>query len=73
LQRDPSIKEVASFTDAIYDQRKVFFRKQYFFIDYDGERKQELGRMKWLFSESIISENEYLVVVDEINENLTDR
>jgi len=73
LQRDPSVKEVASFTDGLYEQRKAFFRKIYFFIDYDGERKQELGRMKWLFEENIITENEYLVVVDEINENLSNR
>jgi hypothetical protein len=72
LRRNPSAKEVANFTDALFTARKAHYRKEYFFIDYEGERKQELERMKWLFSEKIITENEYLVVVDEINENLAD-
>lgn len=72
LKNHPSDVEVEQFFDAIYQARKNFIRKEFFFIDYEGERRTELSRMKWLRTENIISENEYLVVVDEINENLRD-
>lgn len=72
LRNHPSEMEVQQFFDAIYQARREFIRKEFFFIDYEGERRSELSRMKWLRTENIISENEYLVVVDEINENLRD-
>lgn len=72
LRNHPSEIEVQQFFDAIYQARRDFIRKEFFFIDYEGERRAELSRMKWLRTENIISENEYLVVVDEINENLRD-
>ncbi len=66
----PSKEEASAFIDEIYERRKTYYRDNYFFIDYENEKKKELSRMNWLLSENIISENEYNVVVDEINENI---
>lgn len=70
LKNKPNEKAVREFIDQLFAKRKAFYREKYFYIDYEGERKSELSRMEWLRAEDIISENEYLVVVDEINENL---
>jgi hypothetical protein len=72
LLNEPGEKTVEEFVDSLFEARKACYRKEYFFIDYRGKRREELNRMQWLRSEGVISENEYLVVVDEINENLQD-
>ena len=66
----PSEKKMDDFIDEVFLRRKKYYREQYFYINYEGTKEKELGRMSWLKDENIISHNEYNVVVDEINDNL---
>lgn len=66
----PTQAAVLEFLDELYDRRKIYYRGEYFHINYENNRKAEIDKMKWLLSENIISENEYNVVVDEINEEI---
>lgn len=68
----PSVEKAEEFIDEIFERRKEYYRNQYFYIDYENEKKSEIEKMKWLRSEDIISENEFNVVLDEINENFVD-
>ena len=66
----PDKQTVNEFIDEIYERRNKYYKDKYFKIDYDNARNDELNKMNWLKSEGIISENEFNVVLDEINENL---
>jgi hypothetical protein len=70
LYDNPSEFAVTVFIDEIYESSKQHYRNNYFFINYDNPAKTELDKMKWLFAENMISENECNVVVDEIMEAL---
>lgn len=70
LYDTPSHSEVLDFINEVFERRKQYYRRQYFFIDYENDRKAELEKMKWLLSENVITENEFNVVVDEIDENI---
>jgi hypothetical protein len=72
IRNSPSEQVVSSFVDKIYEARALDYRDRFFYIDYEAKRESELGKMKWLREEDLITENEYLVVVDEINESLLD-
>lgn len=72
LYETPSHEAVLNFIDELFRRRKEYYKNQYFFIDYENERKKEIEKMKWLRSENIITENEFNVVVDEINEHIVD-
>lgn len=64
----PSKAKMNEFVDELYERRKNNYRENYFYINYDNEKEKELGKMNWLLGEGIISQGEYDVVVDEINE-----
>ncbi len=71
LLDSPSKQKMEEFIDELFKRRRTYYREQYFYINYESERQKELDKMKWLRNEDIISENEFLVVVDEINESLS--
>ncbi len=68
LYDKPTVEEAEEFIDEIFKRRKQFYRDNYFNIDYENDKQSELNKIKWLKSENIITENEFNVVVDEINE-----
>ncbi|QBN17973.1 hypothetical protein [Flavobacterium nackdongense] len=68
LYDKPTIEKAEEFIDEIFKRRKKYYRDNYFKIDYENEKQSELDKIKWLKSENIITENEFNVVVDEINE-----
>jgi hypothetical protein len=70
LYDKPTKIEAEEFIDQIFLSRKQYYREQYFHIDYDNDKKAEIDRMKWLRSEDIISEKEFIVVIEEIEENI---
>jgi hypothetical protein len=70
LYDKPTKIEAEEFIDQIFVRRKQYYREQYFHIDYDNDKKSEIDRMKWLKSEDIISEKEFIVVIEEIEENI---
>jgi hypothetical protein len=70
LYNKPSHEAVVNFIDELYERRKVNYRNKYFFIEYENDRKKEIDKMNWLLSENIITENEFNVVIDEINEHV---
>ncbi|MTK53061.1 hypothetical protein [Paludibacter sp.] len=66
----PSKTQALHFVDEVFERRRSYLRENYFYIDYENQRKKELNKMEWLYSENIITQNEYEVVVDEINERI---
>ena len=70
LYNKPTNIEAEEFMDELFEKRKQYYRQQYFHIDYESNKKIEIDRMKWLKSEDIITEGEYMVVIEEIEENL---
>ena len=68
LYNKPTVEGAEEFIDEIFKRRKQYYRDNYFKIDYENEKQSELDKIKWLKSENIITENEFNVVVDEINE-----
>jgi len=72
IYNKPSHQAVLDFLDDLFERRKIYYRNEYFIINYENERKKEIDKMKWLLSEKVITENEFNVVLDEINENLDD-
>lgn len=72
IYNKPSLQKMQEFIDEVYERRKQFYRKEYFYVNYKSTIENEIGRMDWLRSENIISENEYNVIVDEINDNVSE-
>ena len=70
LYNKPTIEEAKRFIDELFERRKQYYRDRYFNIDYENDKRTELDWMKWLRSENIITESEFDVVVEEINENI---
>jgi hypothetical protein len=70
LYDKPTKMEAEEFINEIFERRRLYYREQYFHIEYDNNKKSEIDRMKWLRSEEIISEKEFNVVLEEIEENL---
>ncbi len=68
----PNKDEVQQFVDVLFENRKQNYRKNYFKINYDNLKEKELDRMKWLRSENIITEAEYQVVAEEVEDKLFD-
>ncbi len=69
LYDTPSQQAVLNFIDELFERRRIFYRNEYFIIDYENDKKKEIDKMKWLLSEQVITENEFNVVVDEINKH----
>ena len=63
----PNRKEVEEFIDTFYKKRKEYYREKYFYIDFKGKREEEIGKVKWLKDEDIISKSEYDEAVSKIN------
>ena len=72
LYDKPNNEIVNAFIDEIFSRRREYYRDTYFEINYENERAKEINKMKWLRAEDIITENEFNVVIDEINENIHD-
>ena len=70
LYDKPTKIEAEQFIDQIFEKRKEYYREQYFHIAYENDKKREIDRMKWLKSEDIISDSEFNVVIEEIEENI---
>ena len=70
LYNKPTNTDAEEFIDELFERRKQYYRDQYFHIDYENNKKNEIDKMKWLKSENIITESEYNVVLDEIEENI---
>ena len=70
LYDKPTKIEAEQFIDQIFEKRKEYYREQYFHIAYENDKKTEIDRMKWLKSEDIISDSEFNVVIEEIEENI---
>jgi len=70
LYDKPTKIEAEQFIDQIFEKRIEYFREQYFHIVYENDKKTEIDRMKWLKSENIISDSEFNVVIEEIEENI---
>ena len=72
LVNKPNSITVNNFIDEIFERRRKYFRVNFFQIDFDNTRTSEIEKMKWLKSEEIITQSEFEVVVEEINETLED-
>jgi len=72
IYNKPSIAEAKEFLDELFERRKQYYRDEYFYINYENTKKSEADKMKWLRSEDVISDNEFNVVIDEINANVHD-
>jgi len=59
IANKPSPEQLASFIKSLYEQRRNFYRKKYFIVDSDDEPEEQLGRLKWLLSQEVISEAEF--------------
>ncbi len=70
LAQKPNETEFNAFIETLYQKRAEYYKKNYFFIDYTGEKEKQLSKMKWLKKENIISDKEYEFVIEEINEKL---
>jgi len=69
LKDNPNKKEFDKFIENLYLKRAKYYKKNYFFIDYDGEKKKQVSKMEWLKKEKIISKIEYDFMIEEINLN----
>lgn len=67
IHNAPNPTAFEAFVDAIYEARKLNYRKNYFYINEESDKKTEVSRMKWLLKENIITDEEYEDIVDEIN------
>lgn len=65
-----SKEALALFLEDLYATRNVFFRTNFFFIDYESSRESELEKMQWLLEEGVITESEFEVVKEEIENTL---
>lgn len=70
LYNKPNKASCDNFINKIFEERKVYYRANYFFINYENDKDTELNKMQWLLKEEVITENEYNVVHDEIIKNL---
>jgi purine-cytosine permease-like protein len=70
ILNQPSEEKMQAFVDELYSRRRNFYRENYFYINYKKSREDQINKMDWLKSENIITDNEYNVVIDEINERL---
>jgi hypothetical protein len=70
LHNRPSEKAVLMLIDEIYARRRNYYREHYFCIHYENTRAAEASRIHWLLQENIISQSEYEVVMEEIEDKL---
>lgn len=68
IDNKPNKEEAKNFLNAVFEHRKENYRKNYFYINYDNDKEDEIGKMNWLKSEEIITNNEYQVVLEEIED-----
>lgn len=61
---------LAEFLTDLYTARNTYFRSNFFFIDYESNREAELDKMAWLLEEGVITESEFEVVKEEIENTL---
>lgn len=67
LLNNPNPEAFEYFIESMYEARKRNYRETYFYINEENDKRTELSRMKWLLNENIITEEEYEVIIDEIN------
>ncbi len=63
-------RALGEFLQDLYSTRNMYFRTNFFFIDYESNRDAELDKMSWLFEEGVITESEFEVVKEEIENTL---
>ena len=63
----PNKADFNDFVHVMYEARRRNYREHYFYINEESDKKTELGRMKWLLNENIITEEEYENITEEIN------
>lgn len=70
LHNRPNKQTVQQFIDEVYASRKKYYRDNYFCIHFENTRAAEASRIHWLRQENIISQSEYEVVMEEIEDKL---
>ncbi|MCX6351711.1 MAG: hypothetical protein NTX03_07605 [Bacteroidetes bacterium] len=70
ISNRPSSTQVQQFLSDMIKARNEYIRKNYFIIDYGSSRRDEQTKMRWLLDEGIITNSEFEVVIEEIENEL---
>ena len=65
LRDKPNRQALEIFLARLWLYRRQYLRDKYFYINYDGDFKQQTERLKWLLEEKAIAKSEYKLAQED--------
>ncbi len=68
IQTPKNINQINEFVASIFENQRKYFRRKYFTIDYILPYNLQLERYLWLYQNKHITENEYEIIKEALDE-----
>ncbi len=65
LRNKPNRRSLEKFLNQLWLKRKQYLREKYFYIDRSKDMQPQMERLRWLFEQKAISQNEYKLAKED--------